>query len=312
MTAEEWAQDVFAACDHFQRGGVCAACVAAAIRAAQEDAEERALAAERRADEERSLKIRQYERAQDLSVKLIEAERERDEAYATNKRLNRRAQLAESAIRERLAQPTDPRGFGRILANAAAVMYLDRAESAERAREEAERRERETDDALDRMTGRADDYWKALREVKSHLDALMTEPVYGPALGAVIGQVLAASQKIEAALAPREACDDHRPDGPDPVPNCGCASIDRLCARATERAARCLSCGDIYEDQPHGQHCGASLCTRCPSCGGGNVTETVESGHVTYRCPDCNLLAGHSTSAPAPGIRSLKSITSEP
>lgn len=57
-----------------------------------------------------------------------------DEARATIRRLNRRCQEAESAIRERLAKPTDPRGFGRILANGAASMY-----------------ERERDEALARL-----------------------------------------------------------------------------------------------------------------------------------------------------------------
>jgi hypothetical protein len=59
----------------------------------------------------------------ELESALAAALAERDEARATIARLNRRAQEAESAIKERLAKPTDPRGFGRILANGAAAMY---------------------------------------------------------------------------------------------------------------------------------------------------------------------------------------------
>ena len=33
------------------------------------------------------------------------------------------------------------------------------------------------------------------------------------------------------------ACDDHRPDGPDPIPNCRCVEIDRLCNRPNRDAA---------------------------------------------------------------------------
>ena len=49
------------------------------------------------------------------------------------------------------------------------------------------------------------------------------------------------------AQAGAAACDDHRPDGPDPQPGCRCAEIDRLCAPPSDAAFRGLL--EAYADQ---------------------------------------------------------------
>lgn len=66
-----------------------------------------------------------------LSRELADARRERDEARATNARLNRRCQEAEAALKARLDSPLEVgRTFGRVCANAAASMYKRERDAA--------------------------------------------------------------------------------------------------------------------------------------------------------------------------------------
>ena len=46
-----------------------------------------------------------------------------------------------------------------------------------------------------------------------------------------------AEQVARAALSREPPCDDHRPDGPDPHPDCKCAEIDHLLSAAPSPAA---------------------------------------------------------------------------
>ena len=72
----------------------------------------------------------------DLAAALRRAEAERDELRATVTRLNRRAQTAEAGVRDNVeASKAAGKSMGRTLANAAAAMYLRRAEKAEAERD---------------------------------------------------------------------------------------------------------------------------------------------------------------------------------
>lgn len=114
------------------------------------------------------------------------AERARDEARAERDRLLIEIENARVKVPEHLRSSS-------ILAGAVeqlAIAYEDRGTflSAAEARETALR--------------------GALTKAKIYLDALMTAPVYEPARDLIVGQVLAAQQTIEAALAsPRSPSD---------------------------------------------------------------------------------------------------------
>ena len=71
-----------------------------------------------------------------LEARCVQAERERDEARETIKRLNKRLQSAESGLAAMLRGEATPDGklrwgLGRALANAAATLYQARAERLE-------------------------------------------------------------------------------------------------------------------------------------------------------------------------------------
>ena len=108
----------------------------------RQEAQERAdyAAAVRRAEAERDAALKQSAaweiQAQDMRDRLIKAEAERNELRATVTRLNRRAQTAEAGVRDNVeACKAAGVSMGRTLANAAADMYLRRAEKAEAERD---------------------------------------------------------------------------------------------------------------------------------------------------------------------------------
>lgn len=89
---------------------------------------------------------------------LRRAEAERDELRATVTRLNRRAQTAEAGVRDNVeACKAAGVSMGRTLANAAADMYLRRAEQAE-AERDAQHAE------ILRLTGERDEAQQALSQ----------------------------------------------------------------------------------------------------------------------------------------------------
>lgn len=76
------------------------------------------------------------ELTKEVCAKLDHAIAERDELRATVTRLNRRAQTAEAGVRDNVeASRAAGKSMGRTLANAAADMYLRRAEQAESERD---------------------------------------------------------------------------------------------------------------------------------------------------------------------------------
>ena len=98
-------------------------------------------------------------------------------------------------------------------------------------------------------------------------------------LGWFANAMCAALDARAAPPAPRETCDDHRPDGPDPHPNCRCVEIDRLCSAAAapprESGGRlCARCklgreGDPLNADFHCSTCYREMEMRARESGGG-------------------------------------------
>jgi hypothetical protein len=68
---------------------------------------------------------------EDAERRAEELIRQRDATRAKNKELNRRAQVADAAVRDQIAHGSGGRSLGRALANVAAATWKERAEAAE-------------------------------------------------------------------------------------------------------------------------------------------------------------------------------------
>jgi hypothetical protein len=113
------------------------------------------------------------------------------------------------------------------------------------------------------------------------------------ALGLAAGMTVAVDE-IRATLAvpapPPAPCDDHRPDGPDPIPACGCASVDRLMAAPPPAPTRdpgraycvaghtfgCTVCGEALPDGMTVAPLSALRCAPAPTRDG-TLTEEVDT-----------------------------------